>query len=611
MKPRPIVALFVCLLAGLLAAQSAGLVIQGVVLDPSGAPAAEVTVELAAGSVTVQQTKTDVKGRFRFAGLRKGWYLVRVRQVGGGLASKTAEAGAAAVELRLPPAGVAGSIPGGAASGVIGGIIGGVPAAPPPPPMLAERAMNTEEYSHPGEHGFASVARRPLSTFSADVDTASYSNIRRFLREGRLPPKEAVRIEEMLNYFRYSYPDPPPNQPVSITAGMAECPWNREHALVRIGIKTRAIAADRLPPANLVFLIDVSGSMYDPLKLPLLKKSFALLIDRLRSQDRVSIVVYAGAAGTVLPSTPGSQKEKIRAALESLQAGGSTAGGAGIQLAYATARENFIRGGNNRVILATDGDFNVGVSSDDELVKLIRGERDRGIFLTVLGYGYGNLKDSKLEKLADHGNGHYAYVDSLLEARKVLVQEMGATMLTVAKDVKLQVEFNPAHVRAWRLIGYDNRRLKDEDFKNDKKDAGDLGAGHSVTALYEVVPVGAKTKIADDPLKYQQVTTRPDAAGSAEALTVKVRYKDPAASVSKEIAMTTAYAKPPMREAPADFRFAAGLAEFGLLLAGSEYKGTANYASAIGLLESAPTDENGWRSEAIFLAKTARTLAVR
>lgn len=364
--------------------------------------------------------------------------------------------------------------------------------------------FNTEQYDHIKKKGFVRARRKPLSTFSIDVDTASYANVRRFLREGRLPPADAVRIEELINYFDYEYGDPPADQPFSITTEMSDCPWKQGHRLAHIALRSKPIATENLPPNSLVFLLDVSGSMSSHDKLPLLKKALALLIDQLRPQDRVAIVVYAGAAGLVLDPTHGSEKEKMLRAIDALQAGGSTAGGAGIQLAYKLARESFMEGGNNRVTLATDGDFNVGVSSDGELVKIIEREREHGVFLTVLGFGTGNLKDSKMEKLADHGNGNYAYIDSLLEGRKVLVEQMGGTLLTVAKDVKLQVEFNPTKVKAYRLIGYENRRLRDEEFNDDKKDASDLGAGHSVTALYEIIPADSDEPVPGvDPLKYQ------------------------------------------------------------------------------------------------------------
>ena len=491
------------------------------------------------------------------------------------------------------------------------------PAPPPPPvggiPLIArstqQAEFNTEEYGAIDEPGFAAVVNKPLSTFSIDVDTASYANVRRFLHDGQLPPADAVRIEELINYFDYDYPDPADGEPFGIVTEMDACPWAPPHRLVHIGLRSKPVATANLPPNNLVFLIDVSGSMTDADKLPLLKKAFSLLVQQLRTQDQISIVVYAGAAGMVLPPTSGAQRTKILSTLSRLDAGGSTAGGAGMYLAYKLARENFIDGGNNRVILATDGDFNVGVSSDGQLVKMIERERESGVFLTVLGFGTGNLKDSKMEKLADHGNGNYAYIDNLLEARRVLVEQMGATLLTVAKDVKLQVEFNPAQVKAYRLIGYENRRLRDEEFNDDEKDAGDLGAGHSVTALYEVIPAGSDEPLPGvDPLKYQQTTVRPDAAGSNEVLTVKLRYKPPEGSESR--LLTRVLAKPGGDAALTQaFRFASAVAEFGLLLRDSPYKGAADYDHAFEQArQTLGSDEDGRRSELLSLIKTAKKL---
>ncbi|MCP5117234.1 MAG: VWA domain-containing protein, partial [bacterium] len=377
----------------------------------------------------------------------------------------------------------------------------------------------------------------------------------RFLTEGRLPLVDAVRIEELINYFQYDYPEPSGEEPFSITAETAACPWEESHQLLHVGLKARSVALEDLPANNLVFLLDVSGSMQPANKLPLLKRAFRLLAEQLRPEDRVAIVVYAGAAGLVLPSTPGSQKRRIVAALSGLHAGGSTAGGAGIQLAYEVARENFLPQGNNRVILATDGDFNVGMSSDGTLVRMIEKQREAGVFLTVLGFGMGNLKDSKMEKLADHGNGNYAYIDSLLEARRVLVEQLGGTLLTLAKDVKIQVEFNPAHIQAYRLIGYENRLLRPEDFRDDTKDAGEIGAGHTVTALYELVPADAESEVAQiDPLKYQETRLTPAAAARGEALTVKLRYKEPRGAESKLLSRAVAAGE--SAQASESFRFA-------------------------------------------------------
>lgn len=469
--------------------------------------------------------------------------------------------------------------------------------------------FNTEAYSYIAENPLLRAADQPLSTFSVDVDTASYANVRRFLNMGQLPPKDAVRIEEMVNYFGYDYEAPSGAHPFSVTTEVAACPWQEGHRLVLIGLQGRRIPEQELPPRNLVFLVDVSGSMNDPYKLPLVKSALALLADTLSEKDRVSLVVYAGAAGLVLPPTPGDRKGEIRAALHQLEAGGTTAGGAGILLAYKVASEGFVEGGVNRVILATDGDFNVGITSDGELTRLIEEKRKGGVFLSVLGFGMGNLKDSKMEALADKGNGNYAYIDTLQEARKVLVQEAGGTLVTIAKDVKIQVEWNPARVAAYRLIGYENRVLAAQDFNDDKKDAGEIGAGHSVTALYEVVPAGAAEKAPDvDALKYRQPRAATTASKSDELLTVKLRYKDPDADTSKLLAVT-------VRESAAGaaskhLAFASAVAGFGMLLRDSEHKGSLSYAqvkelASRGLL----TDPHGYRAELVRLVAAAEALA--
>ncbi|GAA0534976.1 YfbK domain-containing protein [Chitinophaga japonensis] len=475
--------------------------------------------------------------------------------------------------------------------------------APPPP------AFNTEDYSPVNENDFHAVTDQPLSTFSADVDRASYSNVRRFLNSGQLPPADAVRVEEMINYFDYQYAAPRGKDPVAIYTDMAVCPWNPAHQLVRIGLKGRTVTADKIPPSNLVFLVDVSGSMEAPNKLPLVKHALKTLVQQLRPADRVAIVVYAGAAGLVLPATSGSEKTTILDALDKLQAGGSTAGGAGIQLAYKTAAENFLRNGNNRVILATDGDFNVGASSDGELQRMIEQERERGIFLSVLGFGMGNYKDNKLELLADKGNGNYAYIDNFEEARRTFVTEFGGTLFTIAKDVKLQVEFNPKFVQAYRLVGYENRLLQNEDFNNDRKDAGDMGAGHTVTALYEIIPAGARPNAVNwvDPLKYQQKSVI--SQDSHEVLTVKLRYKQPADNHSQLITQVLSYRQQDMAQAPADFRMCAAVAAFGQLLRNSAYKGQASYDQVLALARGAKGgDPEGYRSEFIQLVKKAALL---
>jgi Ca-activated chloride channel family protein len=468
---------------------------------------------------------------------------------------------------------------------------------------------NTEEYGHKDENPFLAVSAHPLSTFSIDVDRASYSNVRRFLLDGQAPPADAVRIEELVNYFPYDYAEPTGDDPVAIHTEVAPAPWRPQHRLLRIGLQARRIDTRGLPPSNLVFLIDVSGSMDEPNKLPLVKASLTMLVNTLRPADRVAIVVYAGSAGLVLPSTSGDDKAKILEAIDRLEAGGSTAGGAGIKRAYDEAVANFIRGGNNRVILATDGDFNVGVSSDGELIRLIEDRRTTGVFLTVLGFGMGNLKDSKMEQLADHGNGNYAYIDNLLEAKKTLVHELGGTLFTVAKDVKVQVEFNPAQVRAYRLIGYENRLLADEDFTDDTKDAGEMGAGHSVTALYEIVPVGVETDVTirvPDSLRYQ--TVRGPRGGGTELGFVKVRYKQPDGDRSR--LLTHPVSGESGTPSP-EFRFQTAVAEFGLLLKGSAYRGSASYEAVIATSRaSLGADPEGYRAEFVRLAQAAQALGL-
>ena len=507
---------------------------------------------------------------------------------------------------------------GGVVGGVVGGVAGGmvgtseyirVTAGSPKVAFNAAAAkdFNTEEYGRFDENEFLAVADNPLSTFSVDVDRAAYSNVRRFLRDGQRPPRDAVRIEEMVNYFTYDYPDPSGAQPFSVTTEVAACPWNEKHRVLLVGLQGRRMKTADLPPNNLTFLIDVSGSMMEATKLPLVKQGLELLVNQLRPQDRVAIVVYAGNAGLVLPSTPGSNKGAILSAIQGLEAGGSTAGGEGIKLAYAVAKQNFLERGNNRVILATDGDFNVGASSDGELEQLIESKRRDHISLTVLGFGSGNIKDSKMELLADKGNGNYAYVDTLSEARKVLVQEMGATLFTIAKDVKLQIEFNPAKVASYRLIGYENRLLRKEDFNNDAKDAGDIGAGHSVTALYELVPPGAEAATSSvDPLKYQSTHVT---AASPELLTLKLRYKEPESETSKLMTYTVSDNHADVTSASDNLRFAASVAEFGMLLRDSKHKGDATYDEVRQLAQkSLGRDYEGYRRDFLTMIGDAQNL---
>ena len=487
-----------------------------------------------------------------------------------------------------------------------------MPVMPTPDGEIPQEVpdLSQEDYNLIRDNPFQLVRTEPLSTFALDVDSGAYSNVRRFLDDGQLPPADAVRLEEMINYFTYDYPAPD-NQPFAINTELSQAPWQPQHQLLRIGIKGQEIENEALPPSNLVFLFDVSGSMNDPDKLPLLKSAFRLLVNELRPEDRVSIVVYAGAAGLVLPSTSGAEKETILAALDNLEAGGSTAGGEGIELAYQEAADNFLDNGNNRIILATDGDFNVGMSSDAELIRLIEQKREQDIFLTVLGFGTGNLKDAKMEQLANNGNGNYAYIDNILEAKKVLVTEMGGTLLTLAKDVKIQVEFNPTQLQAYRLLGYENRLLTAQDFNDDTKDAGELGAGHTVTALYEIVPVGVDSPVelpTVDDLKYQETQSN-SGNFAGELLQLKLRYKPPTGDNSALITQAIANDSKPLDQASPDFRFAAAVAEFGMLLRDSPYRGESSFDQVLELAQgSKGADPEGYRSEFIQLVKTAQAL---
>jgi Ca-activated chloride channel family protein len=478
--------------------------------------------------------------------------------------------------------------------------------------LIDEKEFNTEDYDNIVENKFLAATQNPLSTFSIDVDEAAYANVRRYLQNGSIPPAGAVRIEEMINYFDYNYPQPQNGEPFTVNTEISECPWNPQHKLVHIGLQGKEIPVDKLPSSNMVFLIDVSGSMDEPNKLPLVQASLKMLVDQLREQDKVAIVVYAGNAGLVLPSTNGVNKTKIKEAIDNLQAGGSTAGGEGIKLAYKTAKDNFIKGGNNRIILATDGDFNVGVSSDDELVRMIEQERKSGVFLSVLGYGMGNYKDNKMQQLADKGNGNHSYIDNINEAKKVLVNEFGSTLFTIAKDVKIQVEFNPVKVQAYRLVGYENRMLASEDFNDDTKDAGELGAGHTVTALYEIIPTGVKDDFTKsvDPLKYQSNEKKIVTPNTEEIMTIKLRYKNPDEDASKLITHPVIDQHIPLAGTSDNFRFSASVAEFGLLLRGSEYKQQATYPQVINMATgSKGADNNGYRTEFIQLVQAATSLA--
>ena len=485
------------------------------------------------------------------------------------------------------------------------------PFAAPMPSMAYDMNYNTEEYKGLNENIFHDTKKNPLTTFSIDVDRAAYSNVRRMLNLGQFPQRDVVRIEEMINYFDYDYPQPKGEHPVAIHTEFSDSPWNKGLKLLHIGLKAKTIPTDNLPPSNLVFLVDVSGSMNKANKLPLIKEAFKLLVDQLRPNDRVAIVVYAGAAGTVLPSTPGNQTATIKDAFDKLSAGGSTAGGEGIKLAYKIAQENFIKGGNNRVILASDGDFNVGVSSEGELQQMVEEKRKSGVYLSVLGFGMGNYKDNKMETLSDKGNGNYAYIDNLQEAQKVFVHEFGGTLFTVAKDVKLQLEFNPKFVKGYRLLGYENRMLKNEEFHDDKKDAGEMGSGHTVTALYEIIPAGVESAYLAkvDELKYQKTSEPTSASQSDELVTIKLRYKQPDSETSRLFEVSVRDTHTPFGRTSDNFRFATAVAEWGLLMRQSDFKGEATYAQVIQTAQNAlANDSEGYRSEFVRLVKLAQSL---
>jgi Ca-activated chloride channel homolog len=602
-------------------------VISGTVVDAGGAVMPGATVSLRIGQRVERTTVTDARGEFRFENVNAGSYEIDVALAGfTSLTTKVvlSEKGLPPLRLTLVAGGVQETVTvaadtpkvdslqireasrNRAAPAAAGAAVHAMPFPPgTPPPGMAP--FNTEAYDKIDENRFRRVADDPLSTFSIDVDTASYSNVRRFLNQGTLPPADAVRVEELINYFRFGYKDSADGAPFSVTTEVAACPWNSRHRLALIGLQARRMAAERTPPRNLVFLLDVSGSMTPPDKLPLVKTAMRMLVDTLNPADRVAIVVYAGASGLVLPSTSGERKADIQRAIAELRPGGSTNGAAGIQLAYDIALQSFIKDGINRVILATDGDFNVGVTSQGELIRLIEEKREKGVFLSVLGVGTGNLKDSTMEKLADKGNGNYAYLDSLHEARRVLIAEAGATLVTVAKDVKIQVEFNPRAVGAYKLIGYENRILQHQDFNDDKKDAGEIGAGHSVTALYEIIPPGEPIPAGTvDPLKYQTQPRPNGAAKSDELMTVKLRYKQPDGDTSKLISVAV---RDRTGELTPNLGFAAAVAEFGMMLRRSEFRGQATWSSVQDLARRHRGDDpDGYRAEFVRLVELAAAL---
>jgi Ca-activated chloride channel homolog len=596
--------------------------IKGKVTDTQGSTIPGVMVKIVEQQIGKEYTTaTDVNGSFYFKDIDPGTYDLYAGIAGfspyerKGIAVSSEKTVEVRIQLKMDVLMLKDSEKG--LGGVLGGVVGGVVAERAPLsrpktqfPASVYTPYNTEEYSRIYENRFFNTLHNPLSTFSIDVDTASYANVRRFIRSNQFPLKDAVRIEEMINYFDYDYPLPDKNRPFSITAEMSFCPWSENHRLIHIGLQGRELSAEEQPPSNLVFLLDVSGSMRAPNKLPLLQTAFKLLVKELDQKDNVSIVVYAGAAGVVLPSTSASNKAEIIEAVDRLQAGGSTAGGEGIKLAYKTAMENFIPNGNNRVILATDGDFNVGVSSTSELVRMIEEYREKGVFLTVLGFGMGNYKDNRMEQLADKGNGNYFYMDNILEAKKVFMSDLTGTLFTIAKDVKIQIEFNPAKVKAYRLIGYENRILDKEDFADDTKDAGELGSGHSVTALYEVIPYGSDEEVAEmGDLKYQDVKINPKAFKSPEVMTVKLRYKEPDGDKSKLIQVPIIDEDIPLDRASDDFKFSAAVAEFGMLLRDSEFKGSTDFESILKLAqEGRGKDTHGYRAEFIKLVEMCQIL---
>ncbi|WP_018627502.1 vWA domain-containing protein [Niabella aurantiaca] len=590
--------------------------IKGVVLDDGKAPVVHASVQVKG---TQQAVSTDAQGAFSIRADNQDVLIITAV----GFAQKQVTVGKASdLTIVLTPLGkqldevVVVGLGTQKKSAVVGSImIRGASLygsrRPVPERWRYNGNMNREGYEDYKENPFLKAEENPLSTFSIDVDGASYSNIRRLLNSEQLPPAGAVRIEEMINYFSYDYPQPKGNDPFGIHTVYTSCPWNTGHQLVAIGLQGKKIPMDDLPPSNLVFLIDVSGSMESQDKLPLVQSSMKLLVDQLRVKDNIAIVVYAGSAGLVLPPTGGDDKTKIKDAIDGLRAGGSTAGGAGISLAYKVASENFIKGGNNRVILCTDGDFNVGASSDAAMEKLIEEKRASGVYLSVLGYGTGNYQDAKMQKLANKGNGNHAYIDNLSEARRVLINQYGGTMFTIAKDVKLQVEFNPVRVQGYRLIGYENRMLAKEDFNDDQKDAGELGSGHTVTALYEIIPVGIKAPELKtvDALRYRKNTAGNTATFKNELMTIKFRYKKPDGKRSLLLQKSIEGNPVAFAGAGADIRLAAGLAQFGMLLKNSEYKGTGGYQLAEQLV-SGP-DKKGrdvYRKELLQLIRKASAM---
>ncbi len=626
-------------ITAIIAQSSSTGVVTGIIKSENGKPLASVSISLYQDTNLIMSLNSDSKGRFTLPGLSKGGYQIvlkldgyselkhsfeytpgqklelklTMKQISGDTPispkkDKTlVNAGAVTMEClsdnvvrdRAGSSATAGSL---IISEGMRGMGGNYSQALPYTPG------NTDEYSSLTRNIFHSPVTEPLSTFSIDVDTAFYSQMRAMLNSGRLPAPNSVRIEELVNYFDYDYPEPEPGDDFAVYTELGANPWNQERQLLHIGINARKVKSKTAPPMNLVFLIDVSGSMNQANKLPLVKESMKLLVQEMRPQDKISMVVYAGRAGIVLEPTSGNQKSTIIAALDRLNAGGSTAGGQGIELAYSVARENYLPEGNNRVILCTDGDFNVGVSSTADLENMIENYRKQGVFLTILGFGMGNYKDDRMEALSNKGNGNYAYIDEIREARKVLVHQLPGTLFAIAKDVKFQIEFNPAHVKAYRLVGYENRMLRAEDFKDDTKDAGELGAGHTVTAIYEIIPAGSKEKIAEvDELKYQSPKTN---VQSSELATVKIRYKKP--DQDKSIPLDVAVGKTPrsLDKCSITYRWASAVAGFGLLVSAQENVGELSWKMVKSLAQGSMNEEDDeLRTEFIGLIDKAAKLA--
>jgi Ca-activated chloride channel family protein len=602
MRRSPCVLLFLVLSSALALAANGR--ITGTVTDESGAALPGVTVTLSGPAITRTLT-TDAQGRFS-CDLPPGRYTLSASLTGFATAQIQLTVAAdrtvaPALVMRVGTLSETITVTGAMTALHLSTAAGH--------PFRQTARANTESYARIDENPFVDVRSRPLSTFSIDVDTASYANVRRFLTGNELPPKDAVRIEELVNYFNYEYPEAAGEHAVGITSEIAGCPWAPAHRLALIGLQARTIAPSQVPPRNLVFLVDVSGSMDEENKLPLVKSALRVLVPQLTARDRIALVVYAGSSGLVLDATAGDRQEVILGALDRLEARGSTNGAEGIQLAYQVATRNAIPGGINRVILCTDGDFNVGISDEGSLTRLVEKEKQRGVSLSVLGFGMGNLKDSLMEKLADRGDGNYAYIDSPAEARKVLGAEAAGTLLTVAKDVKLQVEFNPRLVSSYRLIGYENRRLEDEDFDDDAKDAGELGAGQSVTALYELVPAGAESTARPGvELKYQEKRAPSAQSLGAEWMTISLRYKPAAGGRSQRLSVAAAAGGD--AAASENLRFASAVAAFGMLLRDSPHKGTASFEMVDSLARAALTsDPAGYRAEFVSLAAEAQRLA--